>query len=502
MALNNVTKWAAFFALVITAGCGLTAKQNEISRYRLEIKNGVERAFPDESRSGNQESPPYAEHYVSPQGTASNDGTINKPWDLRTALSHPKSIRPGDIIWLRGGVYKGAFISQLIGRSGMPIVVRQYPGDRVTVDGCTNPPTADPTLSIKGEYTWYWGFEVTNCRERRATTVAGSGIEDRGGGIDLSGTDVKLINLVIHDTGGGIAAWMPAKRAELSGNIVYYNGWDGPDRGHGHGIYVQNEHGMKVLSNNVVFSQFGSGIHAYAEKGYVNNLILEGNIVFLNGALSERSGFSRNLLIGGQHTAAGLNLTGNSTYYPLSGGGANMIGYGVGCNRLVLTDNYFAGPDALTINKCTDIEIKGNAFVGTSTGFPQFEYRENEYRPKPSGTAVELRPDRWEEGRAYLAVYNWDGKVRLLVDLARLGWKAGQRYKLRNVQNYFEEAQQGTYDGESIEVPMTGWTVAQPVGKPAPRSTFPEFGAFVLETDDFPRSQTSAGSSQSAAQTQ
>ena len=45
------------------------------------------------------------EFFVSPGGSAKGDGSIKSPWDLVTALKHPSAVRPGDTIWLRGGVY-------------------------------------------------------------------------------------------------------------------------------------------------------------------------------------------------------------------------------------------------------------------------------------------------------------------------------------------------------------------------------------------------------------
>jgi hypothetical protein len=66
-------------------------------------------------------------------------------------------------------------------------------------------------------------------------------------------------------------------------------------------------------------------------------------------------------------------------------------------------------------------------------------------------------------------------------NLAGVNLQSGDRYELHNAQNFYGDVITGTYDGGSINVPMTGHSVAQPVGltfKPA--SSFPEFGAFIL----------------------
>src|SRR5207237_5535605 len=62
------------------------------------------------------------QHYVAPDGSRSGDGSIIRPWDLQTALSQPSSVRPGDIIWLRGGSYYGEYASRLTGTESAPIV--------------------------------------------------------------------------------------------------------------------------------------------------------------------------------------------------------------------------------------------------------------------------------------------------------------------------------------------------------------------------------------------
>ncbi len=64
------------------------------------------------------------EFYVSPAGRPSGDGSMEAPWDLATALAHPKRVKPMDTIWVRGGTYRGRFVSNLKGAQDAPIVVR------------------------------------------------------------------------------------------------------------------------------------------------------------------------------------------------------------------------------------------------------------------------------------------------------------------------------------------------------------------------------------------
>ena len=42
--------------------------------------------------------------YVSAYGLPTGNGSAAAPWSLRTALAHPPTVKPGDTIWLYGGV--------------------------------------------------------------------------------------------------------------------------------------------------------------------------------------------------------------------------------------------------------------------------------------------------------------------------------------------------------------------------------------------------------------
>jgi len=145
-----------------------------------------------------------AEFIVAPNGAATNDGTRERPYDLPTVLSTTGPARPGDAIWLRGGTYSlpnaklsntdaPPFISSLTGTSSAPIMLRQQPGERATIEG---------GIRVEGAWTYYMDFEVTNPNLIELSFV------DRD---EVYGNHVKLINLVIHDCGGdGIGFWQSA----------------------------------------------------------------------------------------------------------------------------------------------------------------------------------------------------------------------------------------------------------------------------------------------------
>src|SRR2546425_4758315 len=93
-----------------------------------------------------------AGYYVTAGGSNTGTGAAGQPWDLQTALEGGRGkLHPGDTVWLRAGVYCGLFHSTLNGSATAPIVFRQYPGERATIDG---------TLRGDGSNLMFWGFEI------------------------------------------------------------------------------------------------------------------------------------------------------------------------------------------------------------------------------------------------------------------------------------------------------------------------------------------------------
>ena len=426
-----------------------------------------------------------ADFYVSPTAPANGTGSLNNPWRLQIALDHPSAVLPGDTIWLRGGIYNAPpYTSHLVGTSAEPIVVRQYPGERARIDGNYN--GNEVTLNVLGKYTWFWGFEIFNSDPTR-WTPDGSFPPRRGTAIHLSGDGTRMINLVIHDTSQGVLTPETASGARIYGTVFYFNGFDAPDRGHGHGIYAQNVGATtKQIYDNIMFQQFGWGIHAYGEGGHMDNLDFQGNISFNNGGLS--GGWHANILVGGtQNVAANPKLNANYTYNSdyLS---KNDLGYAAGCSSPNVTNNYFVGDQSLDVNGCSSLTLTGNSFVGPISGFSQSSFPSNTYYGStlPSGVKVFIRPNAYEAGRANIAIYNWDLDPTVSLDLSSV-LSTGSAYSLTNAQNPFAApVVSGVYDGGSISVPMTSLAPATPIGVPAPPATGPEFQAFILTSTPGP----------------
>jgi hypothetical protein len=429
--------------------------------------------------------------YVAPTGSPSNDGSIAKPWDLQTALEQPTGVQPGDIIWLRGGIYRGTFTSWLQGAPSSPIVVREYPGERATLDGGNSSGTA--ILTINGSDAWYWGFEVTSSDPNRSSSQSGSSPTDigRGDGIDGgTASGIRLIDLIIHDTRQGISAFSETSNLEINGCLIYYNGWwSTPEgNGNGHGIYTQNQApATKRYLSNLVFENFGLNIQAYgSSSASLDNFDFEGNTIFEAGQIVGTP--HQDILIGGGRVANNPKVIANLLYEPPSGTAAAFeLGYsfGSGTAHAVVRDNYVAA--GALFWQPSDLVLKDNVFTANTTNLSQGSFPDNIYfnGSRPSGAHVFIRPSPYEPGRAIITVYNWDDSAEVAVDLSSV-IGVGSAYEIRNAQDYFgAPVASGTYAGTEILLPMTGLSVVAPVGWPAPAMIGPDFNAFVLSTSHF-----------------
>jgi hypothetical protein len=364
---------------------------------------------------------------------------------LSSALSGGNGrIQPGDTVWLRAGTYKGNFKSSLSGNSSSPIVVRQYPGERATIDG---------TLAVNGRYTWYWGFEVANTNTGTTDVI----------GVDSWCPGCRFINLVIHDhTGNGLSMWSEGPDQVAYGNIIYNNGFRGANGNPGHGIYAQNDAGSKLLADNVLINQFGYGVHIYGESGGLNNFTIDGNVAVNSG---QQDGMDYQ--IGGLTKVQNLKFTDNMSYRSSSERDHNTarIGYDWGPTNsgAVVTNNYLVGH--LLRPNWSSMTFTGNTVLESSM---------------PTSTKVVVEPSSYESGRANVIVYNWGRQGAVSVDLSKV-LRSGDRYEVRNAQNFYgAPVASGSYSGGSVSIPMTSVTPPRSISGKSTTSTGTEFNVYIV----------------------
>ena len=419
--------------------------------------------------------------HAAPDGLPSNDGSVARPLDLATALSSSSPVNPGDTLWLRGGRYVGNFTSNLVGTIAAPIVVRQYPDERATIDAATANRTA-PALSVRGADTWYWGFEVTDTTSARQTANYGADPK-RATSIDVTGARTRFINIVVHDGAIGFGFWVPAVDAVIYGTIIANVGVEAPDRGHGHSIYVQNDSGVKRIVDNILLYSFSFGIHAYTQGARVDNIHMEGNTIVGAGLLSARSGAKANIVTGGNDGADFTRALNNVLYFPTLDGRGMDLDYGTPCASPDVRGNYSVAETPVNVLGCSNVAMTGNTFYGAVGSLPALYPNNTYYTARPTGVRTFVRPNQYEPGRANITIINWDRVPQVAVDLSGAGLPIGTRFEVRDAQNFYgAPVVSGTYTGGAVTVPMTGLIAAPPIGNApiVPAHTAPQFGAFVL----------------------
>ena len=484
-----------------------------------------------------------ADFYMSPTGSASGDGSISKPWDLLTAFGQPASVHPGDTIWVRGGIYIPANPSwpslecYLQGNSSAPIIVRAYPGERpVFQEDPQYNNSYDQTILFQqsGGYVWFWGIEIRSTSTARYTNVTGSDPTPTQlplpNSVQIGAPGVKLINMIIHDTRGGMGLFAAAVNAEAYGCIIYNNGWNAPDRGHGHGLYVQNLNGLMHLSDNIIFNQFGVGIHGYSQGSSLKHFLVERNTVFNNGRLATYpdANIKEQILFGGGPPIQDLSILNNYVYVPLDQNSTLLrLDYAADSNdNVVIADNYVAGGTGGGNYSVSALDYQSviltNNTLYTSNGYllrlqphagclvdrntyygnanANFNNGSSQYNLTgwQSATAfdshssyvtstvppnkVVVNPNAYESKRANIIVYNWSNADTVSVDVSRV-LSVGDPYEVRNAQDYFAPpVLTGTYTGNPLSLPMNNLTVAVANGwsGSSTPTTGRQFNVFVL----------------------
>jgi hypothetical protein len=428
---------------------------------------------------------PVAAIYVAPDGKPAGDGSKERPRDLQSALSAQSPANPGDTIYLRAGTYSGNFTADLRGAESAPIIVRAFPGERVTISAATS---SAPALTVNGIWTWFADLEITNPKPERITAEVQNVPFRQGVGVQIgTASNVKLINLIIHDLQGGVVIPAETEGVEVYGNIIYYNGWQRADGvGEGHGILTPNMTSARYIRDNIVFDQFSHGIQAYGSK--VDNLYIEGNVLFNNGGIAKF--LDRNVLIGGG--SHNLVFANNMTYFtagPAAMGESVNIGFSADCIAARITDNYLTGSNPLSMAKCRPAEMRGNTVHGRFDIEDAKRYAGNNFvtpkappTPTMSGVQVFVRPNAYQPGRANVTVFNWDRLPTASIDLSGVLSRSDQ-FAVLSATNYFgPPVATGTYQGGALTIPMRNIAIAQPVGTVTnpPQPTVPEFGVFVV----------------------
>jgi hypothetical protein len=344
------------------------------------------------------------EYFVSPQGRKRAAGTRQDPWDIVTTFQRTQRIKPGDTVWLLGGVYEapahrtlapadlqmpkesdtapppeldldtGAdalldfvddmmdsakeaeskkrekmkfvtrhfFTCELYGTPDQPVIVRAVPGERVVLRG---------GLKSRGAHAWFWGFELSEPPARANSRRDASHFY-------CTTIGARLINLHLHGGDRGFR-WTDGSTwdAEMYGCIIH-------DFGYPHTVEERSSHyqpqigiglsplgGIRRLTDNVIFHSYGYNIQLPVWSEGAHSTRIEGNVVFAAGA--KQPGWSAaNLVVNWHEPIVRLSLLNNVFHQPVDTAD-NVLS--IGYTELMRTQSY-------------ELRLHGNVFDGGRRG--------------------------------------------------------------------------------------------------------------------------------------
>jgi hypothetical protein len=401
-------------------------------------------------------------------------------------------------------------------------------------------------LRIEGGDVIFRNLEVLNSdpSRTRADSNTQNGPHDKSS-VLLYAPRVKLINLIIHDLENGILSNSASIDSTIYGCLIFNNGYESqstPDRYLGHGLYLQNPSGYKLIRHSVIWNNFFFGAQLEAVTGDSVGMRVEGSVFFNNGSVRGDANIrSSHVLIGGQHGRSTDNVIKDSFFYtPPSAVSGIRMGYTANNGKgAIINNRIFGGSTGISASLWADLTVTGNQVYidgrnpisntrladyyplpGARVLWDNNAYRNttgetgvfNNFNPDenisfelwrartgfdansiymttpPTGTDVNVIANEYEAGMGLVVIYNWDVRPTVTVNLSGLRLTEGQAYEIRNVQNFNATPLTGTYSSVSpvVIIPMDTKTwprVAEPpIGwtSTSISSTLPRFGVFLV----------------------
>ena len=301
------------------------------------------------------------------KGTSNGDGSINKPWDLQTALSQSSErVNGGDVIWIHKGIYTGHYRSVLQSTdTDKYIIVSAYKDEKVILNGNIDG-KENYVLEVNGGNVIYKNFELTYLGDF-SRSKSDKGFKASVGVNHRKGEDCKFQNLIIHNIpGSGIGSWKATGGSMIEDCIIYNNGYQGK-RGHGAGIYIQNQsEKTRLVKNNIIYNNYYKGIEIWSATSdskfeFVKNVMLSNNIIFNNGSPAGK--YVDNVIIAsndrkGVNVAKNIKLIDNVLYHNVDFTNNKNYGYGAS-----LTLGYSSK------SPVEDIDVLNNVIIGKNNAF-------------------------------------------------------------------------------------------------------------------------------------
>lgn len=255
--------------------------QERVARYPIVAALLIAVASCGSSPSSPTSGAAQAVYYVSPTGHDQDGGTITAPF--QTISAGLKRLRPGDTLYIRGGIYTGS-ANTIDSQSGTvpsgsswsnAITIAGYQGEAVTLRPPYN--VSGIRLTATQSYLIFQDFTID--------------MVNSNAGADADGIFVfrphhnRFQRLeVMHSYNFGIHFGDSTANNEVIDCRIHDNGFPGSPSTNGHGLYITGSDNL--FQNNEVYDNQGYGFHVYNNAGShadPSRNIVRGNRIHGNG---------------------------------------------------------------------------------------------------------------------------------------------------------------------------------------------------------------------------
>jgi Right handed beta helix region len=229
-------------------------------------------------------------------GSDSNSGSLEQPWGtVQKALN---SLQPGQIAYVRGGVYAQNLLLRRAGTASAPFTIRNYPGERaVLAAGSGQSDNMALQMGNGAAYVRFQGLVFTGATGSSTTDVyaTGSAHDVELSSCEITGSQrqgffsgpstsgIQILDCNIHDNGGGGPVHLDHNmyvqgQGHLIANCRIANAPNGSD------LQIYPSSDRVIVTENTIVGALLDGIILGSDGGGSStNATLANNIVAFNG---------------------------------------------------------------------------------------------------------------------------------------------------------------------------------------------------------------------------